>query len=163
MILLVDDDPRSIRPYCEELDARSVERDRPEWKTELVSDVDKAIRLVRRLVSDTQRKLPSGLELVVFDMMMPVGKVFAQAAHEGGLRTGELFHQALRVELPDVPTLLFTNRNVEQLDGPFRTDPRCVCRMKEELLPGELADYVERSLGGNPRRTRASHRPRART
>lgn len=139
MILLVDDDPRSIRPYADELEQRGFE-------CVLLGSIDEALRLVSRRKED--------LEFVVLDMMMPTGKAFANQAHEGGLRSGALLHQTLRAALPEVPMMVFTNRNIQQLDGPFRLDPACECRMKEELLPGELADWLTTKLGDPSRRPR---------
>jgi CheY-like chemotaxis protein len=139
MILFVDDDPRSIRPYCDELELRGFE-------CALVASVDEATRTLRRRKAD--------IELVVLDMMMPSGKTYAAEDHDGGLRTGALFYRTLRNVLPDALAILFTNRNVDQLDGPFKTDPLCECRMKEEILPGELADHVEKLLGARGQRPR---------
>lgn len=131
MILFVDDDLRSLRPYCDELEHRG-----REYK--LVGSVDEAMRVLSQHAAD--------IELVVWDMMMPSGKVFAGKDLDGGLRTGEHFYQSFRNVRPDVPAMLFTNRNVGQLDGPFKSDPRCECRMKEDLLPSEFADRVEQLL-----------------
>ena len=74
---------------------------------------------------------------------MPSGKTYAGKDIEGGLRTGEYFYHSFRGLLPDVPAMLFTNRDVGQLGGSFRSDPLCECRMKEDLLPSEFADRVE--------------------
>lgn len=131
MILLVDDDPRSLRAYCDELDYR-----RRSYR--LVGSIDEAVRVLRQHAGE--------IELVVWDMMMPHGKTYVGEDHEGGLRTGELFYRSLRSVLPEVPAMLFTNRNVALLDGPFRNDPLCACRMKEELLPGEFVDFIEALL-----------------
>ena len=136
MILLVDDDIRSLRPYCDELEYRG-------RKCRLVGSVDEAIRVLKHQARD--------IELLVFDMMMPSGKVFASKDLDGGLRTGEHFYREFRKMLPDAPAVLFTNRNVGQLDGPFRTDPRCECRMKEDLLPSDFADRVEQLLAPGAR------------
>jgi CheY-like chemotaxis protein len=136
MILLVDDDIRSMRTYCDELEYRG-------RKCRLVGSVDEAVRVLRQHAAD--------IELIVFDMMMPFGNVFANKDLSGGLRTGEHFYRELRKALPSVPAVLFTNRNVGQLDGPFRSDPLCECRMKEDLLPSELADRVEQLLARGAR------------
>jgi len=132
MILFVDDDLRSTRLYCGELEDRGFE-------CRLTGTIDEALRALRQHGGD--------IEFVVWDMMMPSGKAYAGEDHEGGLRTGELFYRSLRNAMPETPAMLFTNRNLGQLDGPFVSDPRCECRMKEELLPSELADHIERILG----------------
>ena len=131
MILFVDDDVRSLRPYCDELEFRGRE-------CRIVGSVDEALRVLKRQSSE--------IELVVWDMMMPSGKTFAGKDIERGLRTGEYFYQRMRSLLPDVPAVLFTNRDVGQLAGPFREDPLCECRMKEDLLPSDFADRVEQLL-----------------
>jgi CheY-like chemotaxis protein len=138
MILFVDDDVRSLRPYCDELEFRGRE-------CRIAGSVDEALRVLR---SNTNE-----IELVVWDMMMPSGKTFAGKDIDGGLRTGEYFYQSMRSLLPDVPAVLFTNRDVGQLAGAFRADPLCECRMKEDLLPSGFADRVESLLrrGSPPR------------
>lgn len=131
MILFVDDDIRSLRPYCDELEFRGKE-------CRIVGSVDEAMRVLRQHTSE--------IELVVWDMMMPSGKTYAAKDIEGGLRTGEYFYQSFRSLLPDIPAMLFTNRDVGQLGGAFQSDPLVECRMKEDLLPSELADKLERLL-----------------
>ena len=132
MILFVDDDPRSVRPYAEELEYRG-------FTCLLAASVDEATRALRRHKAE--------IRYVVWDMMRPSGKTYASEEHEGGLRTGEFFYRSLRNILPEVPAMLFTNRSVDQLEGPYRSDPQCACRMKEEMLPGDFADQIERVLG----------------
>lgn len=126
MILFVDDEPR-------ELDSHRLELEMSGHEVVFESDVDNALLFI----GESRDKI----ELLILDIMMPVGKAFENAHHEG-MRTGIDFYDSIRTMLASLPVIIFTNVTNEQVIERFSDEANCWFLRKADFLPYELAEYV---------------------
>jgi DNA-binding response OmpR family regulator len=132
MILLIDDEKRTMGSYLQELHMSGFE-------VKLESSVDLGLRMVE--------ENPNEIDLLILDVMMPPGQAFAHAPTEKGLRTGVHFYDRVRKTNGRLPIMIFTNVIDDSLRRKFEQDKYCRYFQKEELLPYELAETIREILG----------------
>jgi CheY-like chemotaxis protein len=135
MILFVDDEPRimdSFRGFLErQLEAIGK-------KLKFFSNVDEAM--------DFYNKNSSNLELVILDVMMPGGKSFDFKKSNGGLKTGFLFYQEIRKDLPKIPIFVFTNSIAEDVKNEIEKDKNAKFLQKRDYLLPDFWNEVRDCL-----------------
>lgn len=132
MILMVDDEPKYVEPYLEELKMRF--GDDSVW---FFNTVDAGWK---QLESD-----PTGVDLLILDIMMAPGKTFEGEQTNHGLRTGVKMYEAIRRRMPELPVIILTNVTDENVAKGF-TDTGVVWLAKSETFPDELSDKVDELL-----------------
>ena len=132
MILFVDDEPR-------ELDSHRLELEMSGYGVVFESDVDNALQFIE--------ENRDNIELLILDIMMPVGKAFENARHEG-MRTGIDFYERIRKTFANLPVIIFTNVTDELVMGKFseENEANCWFLRKADFLPYELAEKVDSIL-----------------
>jgi DNA-binding response OmpR family regulator len=128
MILMIDDEKRTLDSYLDELKMSNFE-----VRYEL--SVDAGLSFLEDNAD--------AVELLILDIMMPAGLAFNNEDNERGLKTGVLFHQRLRKSNDRLPVIILTNNVQDGIRRVFDNDPHCRFFWKEELLPFELADLVK--------------------
>lgn len=126
MILIVDDEPRQVDSYLQELKFSRFE-------VELKEDVDEALDFVR------QRR--HEIELLILDIIMPPGGLGPEDTRQG-LRSGLVFFDRVRGLVPDLPVLVLTNVSDRRAADHFRGRERVRLLLKEDWLPFELVEEV---------------------
>lgn len=132
MILMIDDEPRQMDSYHRELEFCG-------YAVEYCANVDEALRVLAAQGAQ--------VELLILDIMMPPGAAFKDADTQQGLRTGERFFEQVRAERPDLPVMILTNVSRARLEKRFKRERACRLLQKEEYLPFELAEEVEKMIG----------------
>jgi CheY-like chemotaxis protein len=132
MILFVDDEPR-------ELDSYKLELEMSGYDLVFEPDVDNALQFLEENQNE--------IKILILDLMMPVGKAFENAPHEG-MRTGMDFYDRIRKTLPSLPVIIFTNVTDEQVESKFGKETNCWFLRKANFLPYELAEKVDSILKG---------------
>ncbi len=130
MILFVDDEMR-------EMDSYKLELEMSKYTVVFEPDVDKALAFLEEAYND--------IELLILDIMMPQGKNFEAARHEG-LRTGVDFYESIRKTHPELPVIILTNVSDESVRERFNGEAYCWFRQKTRVLPYELAECVDEIL-----------------
>lgn len=129
MILFVDDEPRRVESYVEELIFAG-------YDVKHVSGADLALDYL-----DGGGEAP---QLVVLDIMMPRGKRFEGVDTENGLRTGIRVYERVRKLYPKLPIAFLSN--VSEDDAGLRPDPASHYFSKRRYLPNEFAEEVRRIM-----------------
>jgi DNA-binding NarL/FixJ family response regulator len=140
MILMIDDEPRGISSYKEELVLSG-------YRVVHERKVDDALRVLARE--------DAGLELVILDIMMPTGEQFRDdEAVQMGLRTGVRLYETIRAKAPALPVIILTNVSDPRTVERFSQERGCLFLQKTDCLPYELAEAVGKMLApaGEPRR-----------
>src|SRR5262249_24741430 len=128
MILMIDDEPRGISSYKEELEFSG-------YPVVYHRKVDEALKAL-----DEGRQ---EVELVILDIMMPPGQTFANdEGAQRGLRTGVRVYDVLREWLPDCPVIILTHVTDPRVVQRFRGEKRCWYLQKTDYLPFQLAEVV---------------------
>jgi len=127
MILFVDDEPREMSSYVEELRFSG-------YEVAYESDVDSALKFFAANLDN--------LDLVILDIMMPPGEALKNRDTEFGLRTGIYMYREFRVQSPDLPVIILTNVSDVQVARFFHQEAKCIFLPKEDVLPYELAEQV---------------------
>jgi len=131
MILFIDDEPRRVKPYIEELKLSG-------YQVEFKDNVDDA------LIFWEERK--QDLELIVLDIMMPTGDncdASAPKEAECGLETGIYFYNKY-LKSQGVPVILFTHSVDAKI--PDNEDNHVYLLKKLDYLPYEFVQKVEAIL-----------------
>lgn len=136
MILVVDDEQHEIDSYILELRLSGFE-------VESEKGVDAAL-------ARYEQEAPA-IELIILDIMMAPGAAFQDVDTQDGLRTGISLFEALRARNPHIPLLILTNVSDDRVAERFRREAECWFLRKEDYLPFELAEEVQRILA--PRQT----------
>ena len=132
MIVFVDDEERYVDVYIDEL------RDSG-YTVELKTDVDSAIQFLRENHKD--------VNLLILDIMMPAGREFQSVDTRYGLRTGVLFYAEIKKLCPQLPVIILTNVNREELDPEIcKEEENCLILQKADIFPLNLVQEVEKML-----------------
>ena len=127
MILMIDDEKRTLDSYLDELQMSKFQ-----VRSELSADA--GFRFMEEHANE--------LKLLILDVMMPSGGSFNEEETERGLTTGVRFYERVRASNEQLPIIILTNRVDAGIRRFFEKDPHCRFFEKEELLPFELADVV---------------------
>lgn len=135
MIVIVDDEERYVRPYIDELKETG-------YEVNVQTDVGAAEQFLMENLAD--------VELLVLDVMMPPGDTMSQRETHHGLRTGMYFYRTIRTLALDLPIIVFTNVVDTEVFDFFNAEASTNCWFyrKQDLLPFELAEIVQRILFG---------------
>lgn len=134
MILFVDDEPRRVKPYIEELELSG-------YKVEFKDNIYDALNFWKERKQD--------LELIILDIMMPIGDDFDEAAQqesEFGLETGIYFYKKY-LKSQGVPVILFTHRADAKI--PDKEDNLVCLLRKIDYLPHEFVQDAKAVLEKN--------------
>lgn len=135
VILFVDDDRRSVKPYVDELEEAG-------YTVILEEKVDIAYRKFTRMHTK--------LVLVVLDLMMPPGKLFGSDPRADlGLRTGELLLDKLRELSSKIPVVVLSNVSNEKRIRDINARPHTTFCSKATIFPWQLAETVDQLLAGS--------------
>lgn len=134
MILFVDEERRHMSGFVEELRLAG-------YEVEFQTGVDAASSAWMFLQSNAAR-----VNLLILDIMMPPGEVFAKADTELGLRTGVRFFERVRQWLPDLPIIVLTNVSDVKVKERFEQEANCLFLRKEDYYPFELPAEVQKLL-----------------
>ncbi len=110
-ILLLDDESFSMELFVSELRDAGHE-------VQHVRKIDQAFEIIQK---------EKDFEVVILDIMMLPGKLYENSDTKGGLRTGELFVEVIRQELPEARISILTNV----------TDSEVLARLTE-ILPNRI-------------------------
>ena len=132
MILLIDDEPRYVEAYRDELAQAG-------YRVHLIADVDTAFAFLGDQGAE--------VELVILDIMMPPGCVFRNADTEKGWRTGVHLYRQVRSTAPDLPFIILTNVSDREVEKSFEKERNCVFLHKYEYLPFEVTEIVQKMIG----------------
>jgi len=128
MILMIDDEKRTLDSYLQELRLN-------DFAVRYESLVDAGLKCLEENAHE--------IELLILDLMLPFGQAFNEEETDKGLRTGVLFYERVRRTNDRLPIIILTNNVDEGIRRVFEQDPHCRFFRKEDLLPFELADEVK--------------------
>lgn len=128
MILMIDDEKRTLDSYVQELEYS-------DFKVKYESSVDEGLKCLEEKAQE--------IELLILDLMMPYGQAFNEEETGKGLRTGIAFYERVRKTNDRLPIMILTNNVDEGIRREFEKDPYCRFFRKEDLLPFELAEEVK--------------------
>jgi CheY-like chemotaxis protein len=132
MILFVDDEERRMESYIEELR-------RSNFLVQYEKDVGKALDFFRINYNE--------LELLILDVMMPIGDIFEDVDTNYGLITGIKFYDRVRQDSPNVPIVIFTNMVEDNIQEKIQNDEKVQILHKEEYLPLDFVKQVKDFIG----------------
>lgn len=132
MILFVDDEKREMDSYVQELELSR-------YEVSFQTDVDVALN-----VFDEEF---NRIDLLILDIMMPPGSSFDNSETEMGVRTGVRFYERIRERTTDLPVVILTNVSDEGVRERFCGESKCWFLRKEDYLPFQLAEEVEKIVG----------------
>lgn len=92
---------------------------------------------------DYLRKNDTAADVIVWDMMLPPGKVFREVDTESGLSTGKHLYSAMRELKPQAYYILLTARGdvtFEEFENP---QAKSFVRSKTDLSVEGLADFIK--------------------
>jgi len=135
MILMVDDESKSMDSYRAELELSG-------YAVEYCDNVDAALQYFD--------KTHDQIQILILDIMMPPGRAFRAANTQDGLRTGVLFYERVRLTAPELKVVILTNVSDRRLAEQFEREPHAWFLNKEQFLPFELAQEVEKLIGAPP-------------
>lgn len=131
MILMIDDEKRTLDSYLQELTLS-------DFTVRYESSVDAGLNYLEENSGD--------IELLILDLMMPSGQAFSQDETDKGMRTGIVFYQRVRRTFEHLPVMILTNNVDEGIRRIFEQEPHCRFFRKEDLLPFELVEEVKNFL-----------------
>lgn len=106
MILYVDDEPRYITSFIEELQFEFYQE-----QIKFEQNTDKAVDFFYHHSQE--------IKIVILDIMMPSGKAFKNKPTKEGLYTGLFFYERIRESHTDLPIIIFTNIPEEYIYNDF--------------------------------------------
>ena len=149
MILYIDDEPRYISSFVEELKFEFGKEN-----VKLINTTDKAI--------DFLEQHNKKIDIVILDIMMPSGKAFKDKPTKEGLLTGLFLYQYIRASYHDLPVIIFTNipgdyiftnfddnLDVAKIINQIKLDidnSKALFLQKENIFPYELVEEVNNML-----------------
>lgn len=140
MILLIDEEPRYVGTYIEEL--RDVGYD-----VIYATQVDEALAILKTKAAS--------IELVILDVMMPAGSAFKDEDTVLGTKTGLFFFRRLREIEQQLPVIILTNVTQPDVFRFFQAQDSCWFLRKENYDPAALAEQVQRVLQNPHKRGKA--------
>ncbi len=149
MILYIDDEPRYVASFIEEL-----EYEFGEDNIKLTSNTDKAISCFKQ----NSKKI----KIVILDIMMPSGRAFKDEPTKEGLLTGFFLYQYIRTSHHNLPIIIFTNisedyifinvddnLDIAKIINQIKLDidkNKALFLLKENVFPCELVEEVNKML-----------------
>jgi CheY-like chemotaxis protein len=131
MILLIDDEPRGISSYKEDLQLEL----EPKYEVKYLKRVDDALRFFEEKAGQ--------IDLIILDIMMPPGESFRDdKTTESGLRTGVSFYERVRKTAPKLPVIILTNVSDPRVLDRFNREANCWFLQKKDVLPFQLTETV---------------------
>lgn len=130
MILFVDDE--------EEMDSYRMGLSLSGYEVVLITKLDDAWKYF-----DLNR---DRINLVILDISMPPGNLLKDYDTKAGMRTGVVFFDKLREQIPTLPIIIFTNVSDERVRAHFSNEPNCLFMQKPDELPSTLAEKVGQLL-----------------
>jgi CheY-like chemotaxis protein len=131
-ILFVDDEPRRMQLFVEELEACG-------FHVSFERDAETALAVFR---------LPDRrFDLIVLDISMPAGGEFAHEDTHQGLRTGLYLYDKIRLVTKEVPVVILTNVADRRVSERFDRQMNCWFFRKSDMLPFQFAEQVSQILG----------------
>ena len=127
MILMLDDEPRIMSSYLEDLKLSGMD-------VEFYDDPKAALE---RIEVDATK-----VDLLILDLMMPPGERFENRDTERGLRTGVRVYEDVRVLAPNLLVVVLTNVSDPKIERRFRHEENCLFVRKERVLPFEFTKQV---------------------
>ena len=131
MILFVDDEPRGAKHYTVEFDEAHLDY---VHKT----NVDEAWEFFQEKGDQTK--------LLILDIMMPSGKLLENEDTDSGFSTGILFYEMIRKSKPDLPVIILTNVNEDDVIERFKDAANCSLYQKIDMPPHELVEEIKSIL-----------------
>ncbi len=132
MILVVDDEPRRVAAWVDELREAF-------GRVEVCPSASEALARIRAAG-------PGEIRLLVWDLMMPVDDSLTDEETQYGTRTGLVVYKCFRERFPRTPAILLTNVRDDALFRDYEHKPHDHAGRKFELLPTQLVE-IARSLG----------------
>ncbi len=143
MILYIDDEPRYIESFVQEL-----EYEFGEDSIQFEEKIDKAIEFFKRNSKQ--------IKIIILDNMMPTGKTFKDKPTNEGLFTGLFFYELIRESAPNLPIIIFTNTSKEYIRADVNDDvdkifnqieldedrKKALFLQKENIFPHELVEKI---------------------
>jgi CheY-like chemotaxis protein len=130
MIVFVDDEPRAIDAFHEELKEKG-------YDVKFFARVDEAWNFIEQNHGEIQ--------LLILDIMMPAGSKIEDKEKGNGLRTGLSFFGESKKRFPSIPIVIFSNvtdhetiEMVEREGGSFLK--------KTDFLTEEFFDEIKKTL-----------------
>lgn len=127
MILFIDDEPRTVRFYLDEISSRGV-----------------AVKLIATVseLDDYLSKNEQAPECIVLDVMFPGQPGFPNYLTSFGMRTGLTIFGGLRSQFSDTHIVIFTASHDIEVTNFFRNQDNCTLLHKGSVLPVQFADLV---------------------
>lgn len=101
MILFIDDEPKKMESYIEEIKLSKIKNTTTNYVVKFISNIDEAL--------DYWNNQQKNIDLLILDVMMPVGDYLNISSAQDGLRTGICFYEKIRKENSEIPIIIFTN------------------------------------------------------
>lgn len=127
MILFIDDEPRVMQSYVNELSVQGLD-------TVFITSIAE--------LSSFLAKEPVEPQCIVLDVMFPCSTDFPEELTASGLTSGLPVFASLRSHFPDAPVVVFTNSISVKVRNFFKSQQNCWFYSKEHLLPFEFAEIV---------------------
>jgi CheY-like chemotaxis protein len=124
-VLFIDDDRRLILVYAEEIKGRGID-------ARCKHGPDDALAYLRA---------GEPADVIVWDMMMLPGTVFADVDTEGGTSTGRFLYKEMRVLRPGAAFVLLTNQSFDREEFE-NAEIRSYARYKPDTSPEDLAVLI---------------------
>jgi len=129
---MIDDEQRETNSYVDELRFSG-------YQVQFERDTDRAIQYLKDHLAE--------IELLILDIMMPPGRVLANADTRNGLRTGVHLLALIREMTETLPVLVLTNVSDQGVEEKLSRMAHCRFLRKEDFYPFELVDEVKSFLG----------------
>src|ERR1041385_2964214 len=127
MILFIDDEPKLVKFYLDEVSNRGV-------GVKLITSVSE--------LDDYLSKNEPAPECIVLDVMFPGQPGFPNYLTSFGMRTGLTIFGGLRSRYPDTHIVIFTASHDTEVTAFFRNQDNCTLLHKVSVLPNQFADLV---------------------
>lgn len=134
IILFIDDENRGMESYYQELRLEF----KNQYEIKFINDIDKANQFLEQN--------PKNIQLIILDVMMPLGEIFKSIDADDGLKTGIRFYEKIRQDFPQLLIIMFTNYFNEELETKINADQNSLFLHKEDYLPFELTDEIKEIL-----------------
>ena len=140
MIVFIDDEQRKMESYVEEIRLSKIKNTTTNYVVKFISNIDEALDYFSSQQDD--------IDLLILDIMMPIGNYLNSSSAQDGLRTGICFYEKIRKENSEIPIIIFTNvpekseilKN-EKLNEDFYNN-KTLFLQKEDYLPFQLMEKI---------------------
>lgn len=129
MILLIDDAPKHMKEYLEELEDAGI-------NFKFTHDPQNGIEIFK--------KYKSSIGLVVLDMIMPPPPILGNIQTSFGNRTGEFVAKRIKEIDKNVPIMILTNKSLSSID--LKGYKNIILCSKTETLPETFVEFLTQYL-----------------